>query len=94
MNIIFNVVLFMEFLFHGYCVYVYCSAVFKEKKSGISPLLLYLCASGIEFIIYKTFYLVIVNMVLTLLLTAVISFVSYKCKIISCLFHAYFMRRS
>lgn len=88
MKIIFDIALFIEFLFHGYSASIYCSAIFKEKISRFPPLLLFLCASGIEFIVYKVFYSVPVNMITIIVLTTLASFICYNTKLLSCFFHA------
>ncbi len=88
MTTAFNIVFFLEFIFHGYCVYIYNSAVFKNRKTRISPLILYLGASCIEFILYRTFYIVPLNMASVVILTAIISYICYDTKLYSCIFHS------
>ena len=88
MKAVFDIVLFFEFLFHGYCVYIYCSAVFKEKRTRIDPLLLFLCAAAIEFIVYKTLYSVIINMAATIILNTLAAIICYNVKWLLCIFHS------
>ena len=88
MKAVFDIVLFLEFLFHGYCVYIYCSTVFKEKRTRIDPLLMFLCAAAIEFIVYKTLYSVITNMAATIVLNTLAAIISYNVKWLLCIFHS------
>lgn len=88
MKAVFDIVIFFEFLFHGYCIYIYCSAVFKEKTSRFPPVLLFLCAAGIELIVYKVFYSAPINMITVIVLTALASFTCYNTKLFTCFFHS------
>ncbi len=90
MTIIFYFVLFLEFLFHGYCVYIYCSAIFKDKEKihTLKSLLIFLSASIAEFCIYVLFKNTPINMAVTIILTTIVCIISFNVKAILPFFHS------
>lgn len=91
MTILFNIVFAFEFLFHGYCIYVYCSAIFKEKKSTINSLFLFLSASMVEFYIHVLFRNTPVNIAVMILLTTAVCVFCFKSKVIICFLHSFIL---
>ena len=91
MTILFNIVFSLEFMFHGYCAYVYCSSVFKERKSTINSLFLFLSASMAEFCVYVLFENTPINISIMILLTTAVCVFCFKSKVIMCFLHSFIL---
>lgn len=87
MNIVGNIVLFLEFLFQGYCVYVYMSSLLKSKKSRMFSVSLFLCASVIEFAEYRSIELTLINIGVFVFLTFIVCMVCFENKMIVYFLH-------
>ena len=88
MTVLFEIVFFLEFLFHGYCIYTYCSSVFKDRRSSINPLIFYLAASAIQYVQYRVLNILPVSIITMILLVVAASLLSYRPKLILCVFHS------
>ena len=91
MSILFKSVLFIEFLFQSYCQYIYFSAVMERKKSADFTLVFFLTVSCIEFIIYETVYIPIVNLIVLPTLSFIVCLMCYKSHIGFKLLHSAMM---
>lgn len=84
-----DIVLFFEFLFQGYCVYMYMSSLLKSKRSKTFSVILFLCASVIEFAEYKLVAITLVNMGVFIFLTFILCMICFDSKMIADLLHTF-----
>lgn len=81
MSILFQITMFLEFMFQGYCQYVYFSALMKNKRNNKIILLLFLIASCVEYILYKNLYIPLFNIFSVMLFSFIIGILCYKAHI-------------
>ena len=88
MNILFNMTMILEFMFQGYCQYIYFSVLLKNKRNSNTILLLFLVMSFIEYILYISFYIPLLNLILTILFSMIICILCYENHISTIILHS------
>ena len=81
MSILFQITMLLEFMFQGYCQYVYFSALMKRKRSSIIILPLFLLASCAEYILYRSSYNPWFNIASVIIISFVLCIICYKAHI-------------
>lgn len=81
MSILFQITMLLEFMFQGYCQYVYFSALMKRKLSPIIILPLFLLASCAGYILYRSFYNPWFNIASVIIISFVLCIICYKAHI-------------
>ena len=81
MSILFQITMLLEFMFQGYCQYVYFSALMKRKLSPIIILPLFLLASCAEYILYRSSYIPWFNIASVIIISFVLCIICYKAHI-------------
>ncbi len=90
-SILFKIVIFIEFLFHGYCQSIYTKAVFKNKTNRGENFALFLLAASIEFLVYQHFNNFIVNIISFIALSFIVCLVCCEARIGTILLHCFIM---
>ena len=88
MNILFQITMLCEFMFQGYCQYIYFSAFLKNKRTPKTTLLLFLTASCAEYFIYISLYMPVLNILITTFLSIVICILCYENHIGNIILHS------
>lgn len=81
MSILFQITMLLEFMFQGYCQYVYFSALMKRKLSPIIILSLFLLASCAEYILCRSSYNPWFNIASVIIISFVLCIICYKAHI-------------
>lgn len=68
MNLIYNAVLLLEFIFQGYCQYTYLSSLLNRKKNTGIVFCFFIIASCVEYLFYILLYNPIINIALVTIL--------------------------
>ena len=88
MSVLFKAVLLLEFLFQGYCQYIYLSAVMQRKNTAWVTVGLFLTGSCLEFFVYITIYNPYINAILIPIISFILCIICYKAHIGTKLLHS------
>ena len=88
MNALFQLTLIIEFMFFGYCQYIYFSAFFRNKQNSNLTLMLFLLASCVEYVLYVNFYHPLLNALSIITFSTAISIFCYESHFITSILHS------
>ena len=88
MNILFQITMLCEFMFQGYCQYIYFSAFLKNKRTPKTTLLLFLTASCAEYFLYNVFYMPILNIFIIIFFSITVCMLCYENHIGNIILHS------
>ena len=88
MNALFQLTLIIEFMFFGYCQYIYFSAFFRNKQNSNLTLMLFLLASCVEYVLYVNFYHPLLNALSIITFSTAISIFCYESHFITSVLHS------
>ena len=78
MTILLQATMLVEFMFQGYCQYIYFSALMENKRKTKIALLLFLLASCMEYYFYINYYIPLLNIALVILFSFIIGILCYR----------------
>ncbi len=91
MTILFKAVLYLEFLFQGYCQFIYVSALLKRKQTPQVAIILFFIASTLEFVVYETMQNFVYNVIVYSLFSIIICCICYSARIGTIVLHCFIL---